>query len=90
MNREGGAAPQGGAGLGGGARQPRMNREGGAARQGGMGGMGGMGMRQGARRGAAGTTPAATARPGSGANAQYNSGESNIRPFDDEDLFVED
>jgi len=67
-----------------------MNREGGAARQGGMGGMGGMGMRQGARRGAAGTTPAATARPGSGANAQYNSGESNIRPFDDEDLFVED
>ena len=68
----------------------------GGARQGGFGGgaaggFGGQGMRQ--RRGAAGaagTTPAATTRPGSGANAQYDSGASNIRPFDDEDLFVED
>ena len=49
----------------------------------------GQGMRQGARRGGA-TTPANTVRPGSGANAQYNSGASQIRPFDDEDLFVED
>ena len=46
-------------------------------------------MRQGARRGDA-TTPANTVRPGSGSNAQYNSGESKIRPFDDEDLFVEE
>jgi hypothetical protein len=46
-------------------------------------------MRQGARRGDA-TTPANTVRPGSGANVQYDSGESKIRPFDDEDLFVED
>ena len=55
-------------------------------------GFGGQGMRQGARRGAAaaGTTPSATTRPNSGANAQYDSGASNIRPFDDEDLFVED
>ena len=56
----------------------------------GQGAMGGQTTRQRARRNAAGTTPAATLRPGAGANAQYNSGESNIRPFDDEDLFVED
>ena len=74
-----GAAPQGGFG--------RSN-----AGQGGMGaGMGGFGgMRQGGARRGDGTTPAPTARPGSGSNAQYNSGSSNIRPFDDEDLFVED
>ena len=59
----------------------------GAGFGGGMGGFGGM--RQGARRGDA-TTPANTVRPGSGSNAQYNSGESKIRPFDDEDLFVEE
>jgi hypothetical protein len=83
----GGATRQGGfggAGMGGATRQGGFG--GGAA-----GGFGGQGARQ--RRGAAGaagTTPAATARPGSGANAQYDSGASNIRPFDDEDLFVED
>ena len=62
---------------------------GGVTRQGGFGGGQGMRQRRGAA-GAAGTTPAATTRPGSGANAQYDSGASNIRPFDDEDLFVED